>query len=289
MYTDKNGQKWYKVALHLHTNLSDGLLSPEEVAKKYAEDGFDTIAITDHWHFYPGNRIDGMELIAGCEYNMNNCGRDTVKGVMHIVGVGMKKEPVYEAEATRQQIIDAIIDAGGVAMLAHPAWSLNTMADVKELKGFSAVEIYNGLCELDGYIPYSGYLLDTLANEGMIFPITATQDAHYYDERDGISSYVMVNAESNSTEDVLDAVVKGKFYSTQGPELFVRREGDSIIVDCSECVRISFISNSSGGNKMVFGENLTHAECKINEWEEWLRVEVFDRDGKCAWSNYINI
>ncbi|MBQ7097729.1 MAG: PHP domain-containing protein [Clostridia bacterium] len=287
MYIDKTGKKWYKVALHLHTTLSDGLLTPEEVAKKYAADGFDAIAITDHWHFYPRNELSGIEIIAGCEYNMNNCGRDTIKGVMHIVGVGMKKEPVYKAGATRQQIIDAIIDVGGVAVLAHPAWSLNTMQDVKELKGFSMLEIYNGLSAEDGHSAYSGYIVDVLANEGIFFPLTATQDSHYYDERDGIPSYVMVNAESNSTKDILAAIAEKKFYATQGPELYVRREGANIIVDCSECVRMDFISNSSGGNKIVKGEGITHAECKINEWEKWMRVEAFDKDGKCAWSNYI--
>ena len=51
------------------------------------------------------------------------------------------------------------------------------------------------------------------------------------------------------------------------------------------CERVDFISNSSGGNKVVIEENITYAECEINEWEKWIRVEIRDKEGKCAWSN----
>jgi len=37
-----------KVALHVHTNLSDGSYSPEEMVKAYADLGFGAVAITDH-------------------------------------------------------------------------------------------------------------------------------------------------------------------------------------------------------------------------------------------------
>ena len=41
--------RWYKGSLHLHTKRSDGHLSLDEVAHKYAQERFDFIAITDHW------------------------------------------------------------------------------------------------------------------------------------------------------------------------------------------------------------------------------------------------
>ena len=37
-----------KCALHVHTNLSDGAFSPEEMVKAYADLGFGAVAITDH-------------------------------------------------------------------------------------------------------------------------------------------------------------------------------------------------------------------------------------------------
>jgi signal transduction histidine kinase/predicted metal-dependent phosphoesterase TrpH len=40
--------KWLLTDLHIHTRLSDGTLSIEEVVRTYGEAGFDAIAITDH-------------------------------------------------------------------------------------------------------------------------------------------------------------------------------------------------------------------------------------------------
>lgn len=288
MYTDKSGKIWYKVGLHIHTTLSDGRKSPEEVVQIYKNAGYDAIAITDHWKYYPESEIDGLTIISGCEYNMGVA--DTIAGVMHIVGLGMKEEPILTKENSRQEVIDAIKNAGGMAVLAHPAWSLNTIEDVKELNGFSMLEIYNTVSGVDQSVrPYSGYLVDVLANQGIVFPLTATDDAHFYDEHeDATKSYIMVKAESNSAKDILGAVKRKDFYATQGPELYVKKEGDKIIADCSECVMIKFLSNASFIRpSAIRGEKLTHFEYSPKEWEKWVRVEVLDAQGKYAWSNII--
>lgn len=288
MYTDKSGKIWYKVGLHIHTTLSDGRKSPEEVVQIYKNAGYDAIAITDHWKYYPESEIDGLTIISGCEYNMGVA--DTIAGVMHIVGLGMKEEPILTKENFRQEVIDAIKNAGGMAVLAHPAWSLNTIEDVKELNGFSMLEIYNTVSGVDQSVrPYSGYLVDVLANQGIVFPLTATDDAHFYDERDDAAkSYIMVKAESNSSQDILEAIKRQDFYASQGPELYVKRDGDKIIADCSECVMIKILSNASFIRpSAIRGEKLTHFEYSPKEWEKWVRVEVLDAQGKYAWSNII--
>lgn len=289
MYKDKSGNCWYKVGLHVHTSLSDGKLSPEEVAARYKEAGFDAIAITDHWKYHCEDEISGLKIISGCEYNVG--GVDAIQGVMHIVGVGMREEPALSKEkASRQQVIDEINACGGLAVLAHPAWSLNTIEDVKALRGFSMLEIYNTVSGVDQSIrPYSGYLVDVLANEGIVFPLTATDDAHFYDERDDAAkSYIMVKAKSIATEDILEAIKQKDFYATQGPELYVRRDGDTIIADCSECVLIKFVSNFAFVRPSALrGEKLTHFEYKVRDGEKWVRVEVLDEKGNYAWSNII--
>lgn len=288
MYKDKFGACWYKVGLHIHTTLSDGVLSPEAVADRYAKVGFDAIAITDHWRYHGEGEIGGLKIISGCEYNLGNS--DTSVDVMHIVGVGMKEDPkITDRSTPRQQVIDAINNAGGLAIFAHPAWSLNTKEDAKALRGFAMLEIYNSVSNANqSSRPYSGYLVDVLANDGIIYPLIATDDAHYYDGSDDAKSYIMVKAKSNSQQDILEGIQKQDFYATQDPELYVKREGDRIIADCSKCVTIDFLSNSAWApDKMTRGENLTHAEYTIKRWEKWVRVEVCDKDGNYAWSNII--
>jgi len=41
--------EWLRCALHTHSTVSDGTLSPEYLVMAYEEQGFDVVAITDHW------------------------------------------------------------------------------------------------------------------------------------------------------------------------------------------------------------------------------------------------
>ncbi len=288
MYTDTNGNNWYKVGLHIHTTVSDGVKTPSEAAKIYKEAGFDAIALTDHWQYHQDDTIEGLNIISGCEYNLG--GSDSAEGVMHIVGVGMREKPNLARENSPQEVVDEIKRAGGLAILAHPAWSLNTIDSVKDIKGFDAVEIYNSVSDVNqSSRPYSGYFTDVLANSGITYQIVATDDVHYYED-DKAKSYIMVKAKSNSADDILDSVKKGDHFSTQGPMLFVERKGDKIIAKCSPCVKIDFLTNAVWApDKIYRGENLTTAEYTVKDFDKWVRVEALDSDGNYAWSNIINL
>lgn len=285
MFTDNNGNKWYKVGLHIHTTLSDGRVTPETSAKIYKDNGFDLIAMTDHWKYHGEDSISGLKIISGCEYNFGT--HNSLSGVMHIVGVGMDYDPNLSREDSRQTVIDKINESGGIAILAHPAWSLNTVDDVTELTGFTATEIYNTVSDVNqSHRPYSGYFVDIAANKGIVYKLVATDDAHYYDGNDEAKSYIMVNAASDSKEDILTAIRKGDFFATQGPWLSVKKDGEVIKVECSECVKIAFVSNSVfERDKILRADALTSGEYKVKDYEKWVRVEVSDKNGLCAWSN----
>ena len=85
---NKNSPHW--VDLHLHTNKSDGTLSPTELVKLAASQNIKTIAITDH------DTIDGVEaairegikqnvsVVPGIEISSKYTG-----GTLHILGFGI--------------------------------------------------------------------------------------------------------------------------------------------------------------------------------------------------------
>lgn len=290
MQKDMFGAYRYKVALHTHSNRSDGCCSPEEAARIYKAAGFDALAFTDHWIYGEEAEIEGLRILSGCEYHLGLS--DTTEGVIHIVGVGMKKDPEIDREnATRQSLVDSIKATGGIAIWAHPAWSLNSFNDTRTVSGFDAVEIYNSVSNAgQSRRPYSGYFVDILANNGVVYPLVATDDTHYYSRDDATRSYIMVKAPSNSQEDLINAIRNKDFYATQGPELHVKREGDILSADCSPCASIVFLSNMAWcPDRVAKGENLTHAEYRIKEADKWVRVEVMDHNGDYAWSNIIEI
>ena len=93
MITDQFGKKWYKGNLHTHSTNSDGRLSPEEVIGLYREEGYDFLALTDHWFMGEERQEENFLLLSGAEYDVGNNVRD---GIYHVVGIAMQKEPKLE-------------------------------------------------------------------------------------------------------------------------------------------------------------------------------------------------
>ena len=288
MFTDINGDIRYKVGLHIHTNLSDGKCTPEEIAAKYKAAGYDLIAITDHWKFGKEQVIDGLTVMSGVEYNIG--GRDARVGVYHIVGLGCATEPELQKTDDAQTIVDKINENGGMAVLAHPAWSFNIPHKAMEIEGFGATEIYN---TVSGHFfssrPYSGDFVDTSAILGRVYNLLATDDVHR-GTVDACYSATMVRAKSGSAKDILDALKAGDYFATAGPQVFAEQKGDVVIVRCTPCVDIRIHSNVVfAAGRRYRGEPVTEYEFKLVEDDNYLRIEAVDEDGRMGYTNFIKI
>ncbi len=283
----KNG--YYKVGLHIHTSLSDGANTPEQVALEYKQNGYDAVAFTDHWKYYPEGELCGLKIISGIEYNTGT--NEAIEGVMHIVALGMNTDPDVPKTASNQQIIYAINANGGLAVLAHPHWSLNSVDDAKALNGIFATEIYNSASESHQSLrAYSDMFVDLCANAGIYLGIFAVDDTHFYDGSDNCKGWVMVKADDSSPSSILKGLKSGDFYASQGPDVYVERSGDGLKITCSPCSIVSVFSNLSiRPGRTVRGEDITSYDFSIFPKEKWLRVRVTDKDGKHAWSNIIKV
>ena len=299
MLIDKNGRKWYKGNRHTHTTRSDGRKSPEDTLAAYREMGFDFIALTDHWLWNDANTIDesGLFVLSGAEYNFN--GEDSLAGVFHIVALGCEAEPPVTREQlsaglTAQETIDQINACGGLAMLAHPAWSLNTHDMIASLRGLSATEIYNSVSGLPRNCrPYSGQVIDELAVRGHVLPLVADDDTHFWLGEAGMS-YILVNIDGELTrESLLDAIRERRFFATQGPVFDLRREGDEMVVTCDAGAKcVTFFTNrpwENLRNVISDGEPVFEARYPIHENTRFVRAEVTDFDGKVGFSQVFTL
>lgn len=286
MYTDLNGAKRLKVNLHLHTTDSDGRKTPEEAAAIYKAAGYDVIAVTDHWRYRMSGELSGLRTLGGAEYNIG--GGDGAGGVFHILALGCEREPALAPEDTAQQLIDGINACGGLAVLAHPAWSLNTVDQVAPLHGVGATEIYNSVSDAhESCRPYSGDFVDTAACRGMLFPLLASDDVHFYDGTDDTKAWIMLECAPDASDaEILQAIRDKKFYATQGPEAHLTIENGEAVVRCSPACRVNFLTNGVwGAGHGHHGEGITEARCKLREFETFVRAEVTDAQGRTAWTN----
>lgn len=296
MFVDLLGKTRAKLGLHTHTTLSDGGKTPKEVVEFYIEQGYDAIALTDHWMFGEEQEIGGLKILSGCEYDV---GRDDgASGVFHIVGIGMTSDPkipedwrnmVKTSAAKAAEIIKTIKLFNGIAIVAHPAWSLNTPDQLNRLGDFDGIEIYNSVSEHGmSDRAYSDVIADQLAASGRLTNLLAADDAHYYDG-DQCRAAIMVETTDMDPQGLLRSIRAGRFYATQGPEVHIEKIApDKVRVKCSPCSKVVFQSNCVWSRgRVVSGEGVIEAEYVKYGSDRFVRAEVTDSEGKKAWTNYV--
>ena len=294
--------RFWRGNLHTHSTRSDGVLPPEEVCRRYRAEGYDFLALTDHFvgqYGYPivdtrDYRTNSFTTILGAELHSGAMANGEL---WHILAVGLPEsfavsntpsfKPV-KGQETGAEIAARAVAAGAFVAIAHPQWSGLTLSDARGIAAAHAVEIYNHGCAIGCDRPDGFAIADHLLTEGRHLSMIATDDAHFH-EPDHFGGWVMVKSEANEPEALLSALKRGDFYSSQGPELRdVRLEGDHVVVECSAAVSITAIGWGTGA-KAIHGHSMTRGEVPLTRLNNspWLRVSVMDAGGKRAWSNPI--
>ena len=231
----------------------------------------------------------------------------TENGVMwHIVAAGLPLDFAPPAETeTAPQFVQRALDAGAFVAIPHPQWHTLTVADALSLgDGVHAIEVYNATCE-ENDTANGDYYLDLLLAKGKWYNAIATDDAHFqHDYDDGLRGWVNVKAASNEPKAILDALKKGWFYASQGPEIHDIElvPGDKIVVTSSPVSSV-FLRNTfpvdyfqgrapaiGPSNSRVVGMGMLRTELSLeNVAGGWARIMVVDRNGRRAWSNPFHI
>lgn len=149
-----------KVNLHIHSNFSDGLGNCEQILSSAKEKGYNLISITDHNTIEAHKKIKDKILLTGVEFD---CWFGYV--FIHLLAYGIdinhpdiepflaksKKDtedvlPRLFSSRNVKKLIQAIHNAGGIAVLAHPAcyWAINLDKLVSNLikLGLDGIEVY---------------------------------------------------------------------------------------------------------------------------------------------------
>ena len=156
-----------------------------------------------------------------------------------------------------------------------------------ELEGLAGIEIYNGVSGMPwGNRADSATVLDMMAADGFMLPVHAADDTHYYDGDEG-RAFIYAKTESASGEDIIAAIKRGDVYASRGPVLDVKKEGNTLRVNCSPVSAIIFQTGTVWiPDRVRRGEDLTCAEYNMRRSDIFARVEVYDKNGNAAWSGY---
>lgn len=292
--------KFWRGNIHTHSNLSDGVLDPAEVCRRYKAEGYDFIALTDHFigrYGYPitdttGFRDAEFTTILGAELH---AGAMENGELWHILAVGLPPDfaqpnaPDFHAIPDQESgpaLAARARDAGAFVAVAHPEWSGLTTTDARSLEAAHAVEVYNHGCATGCDRPHGFYTLDQLLGDGRKLTLCATDDAHF-SEPDHFGGWVMVKAAENTPDALLAALKAGHHYSSTGPDLRgIKWEDDTVTVE-SSAVHSVIVQGQGSAAVAMHGRSMTRTRVALDRFKnsDWLRVTVIDAAGKRAWSN----
>lgn len=286
-------KRFYKGNLHTHTTRSDGRKSPEDVMALYAANGYDFLALTDHWKVGSEAKYENMLVLPGVEYDFTF---DTQ--VLHLVSLFRRAEDAQGIERgmPHTEVIRRVNACGGVPVAAHPAWSLNTPDFLKSLTDVHLAEIYNTVSGEPFNAPRadSSGILDVTCANGKPFYFVASDDSHFY-QGEHCVSYIMLQADELTVPAILDALRAGRFYASQGPRIYeLEVTDDAMIVRHSPAARCTFLSNAYWvGNRCRINSEETETVYRFSRGENYfsagsdrfVRCVLTDENGRRAFTS----
>ena len=294
-YLLPNTGKFYKANLHMHTTVSDGVMTAEETKKAYMGHGYSIVAFTDHELMVPHIELSDANFLAitATEISVGEV-RNANFGYLKCYHLNLySKEPLKDAYTTFSEdaiclehskkyiteeqgkicyqknysiecvndIIKKAKEDGCFVSYNHPVWSLQDYSDYIGLKGLWGVEWYNTGCVITGHKD-SFQPIDDLARVGeRVFPL-ATDDAH--EAHDCFGGWVMVKSLNLEYDTVYKALEKGEFYSSTGPEIMELFIEDGVVHIKTSAVKSIHLNTERRPTLFVSGDDITEANFDIN-------------------------
>jgi predicted metal-dependent phosphoesterase TrpH len=233
------GRAWYRLDLHVHSELSYAAdLTPEQVVAEARAAGLDGFASTEH------NTTDGHQRWAAPagEGLLVVPGQEVVTRSGHWLALGV---PPGQAVGWDYRARDGVVGehvarvrvAGGMCVAAHPFAPYPCGAFGFSYREFDAVEVWNGLWSSDrpwnadnetALAEWGRRLISDVEGEGWL-PAVGSSDAHLTGQI--ATPHTVVLAESLTVQDVLAGLRAGRSWIAESARIELRltvRCGDDV-------------------------------------------------------------
>lgn len=320
-YLIPDSGNFYKANLHCHSTVSDGKRTPQEIKTIYMAHGYSVVAFTDHDVLIPHPELASADFLPlnGFEAEVDAPGKRewATKKTCHICFIAKDpdnlvmpfyhrtaylsanavnyrgqlqyddSQPDYVREYYHAGISDMMRrgrNAGFFVTYNHPTWSRQDYSDYMGYEGMHAMEIMNYSCCVEGYFEYNPRVYDDMLCAGKRVYAIAVDDNHGW-RADECGGWTMIKADRLDYKAITDALEKGHFYASWGPEIHsLWVEDDMIHITCAPAKRI-VVTYQSRRSYALSGENLTQAAFRLRPDDGYVRITVMDSEGRCADTN----
>ena len=178
----------------------------------------------------------------------------------------------------------------------HPTWSKEFYPDYIGYKGMHAMEMFNGGCLAYAYEEYNPRVYDDFLQSGNMIYCIGADDNHNKEPDEARRSdsgwaYTVIKADKLEYNTITDALVKGNFYASEGPEIYDLYVEDNIVyvtTSPADCILATY-----GTRRAMFAlatrqdadSTVTKLSFKINPTDKYFRVTVTDKKGRRACTN----
>ncbi|MBR5140376.1 MAG: hypothetical protein IKV16_04895 [Clostridia bacterium] len=292
--------KFYKVNLNCHTNISNGQYMPWEIKDLYKSQGYSAVAFSDSEAIVSHDDLTDDDFIAlkAVELTVEEeCGK---KVYLNAIALSPdSKEPTIERkspmnDAEIKELIRAYKDSGFFVICNHPRKSLARLGKGTPYEELDAIEIINYSSLTEGINEYNENLYEDILKGG-VRPAVIAADGNKNDfpygnrKCDSCGAYVMIQAEKLTYQAIADALKNGRYYSTEGPEIYAMwYRSEVLYVRCSPADKIIF--ESGARRDVIYAEDGKPLDGQgICFWvmpeHSYARVTIVDKNGKKAFTN----
>ncbi len=296
---------WFKGDLHIHSDISDGHASREQIRDRLRACGFHFAALADHDRYHPTDDDDHPIFLGNSEM------RGTEGG--DVLTLFAEVEPAPQTSV--QDLIDQTRQAGGLAILAHPRigefgttkhhWSYTSAQLIGTYRDFQGMEIYTH--NVGSGFQTAVDRLDALwiarcaaSSQPVQVWGYATSDAHDL-HRIVPNAGILTAAVSCSETDLRLALETGRFYSlADSTARFTSiTAADGVISITAAGARMLRLygrqqSGASGDRRLLAiawatpDERLT-VDYAVTGTEGFVRAEAMDHRGGCIYANPLQV
>ena len=203
-------------------------------------------------------------------------------------------EKTYSPECVNK-IIEEGRKNGFFVTYNHPKWSLETREEYSQYRDLHAMEICNyDSASSHGCEEYSPQIYDEMLRMGKKLFCIATDDNHNFHPKDSrrydsFGAFTVIKTDALDYKSVTDAMLRGDFYASQGPEIYELYYEDGYVhITCSNA---DIIKMNTGVRHAVIvydetGEGITKASFPVNDpILNYVRFTVIDKQGRRANTN----
>jgi hypothetical protein len=281
---------------------------PAETVAWYRDNGYDFVALTDHFVQRFGYPITTPGDADRRLHDAHRGGAARSRGpqvgnLWHIVAAGVPLDFAPPAPGeTGPQLAARAAANGAFVIVAHPAYYGLTRRPTWSDGAAHAMEIFNGASELAYEMGDSSHILDVLMSRGRRIDACATDDAHFEHRVSGLPGprSGLGGGQGRGERPGRDGRRSraGHFYASEGPKLLdVAIDGDDVVVASSPVMKV-IVSGGGERYECRYGDRADRDQRPAHDVPQrrfevdpflgsYVRITVVDANGKRAWTNPI--